>query len=336
LKTGRILGHESTGINQLLPHVNEWAWDIYLQSLSNRWLPTDIPMQDDIKQWKDKSCFSDDERLVIKRCLGFFAGAESLVGNNLLLGIFRHVTDPECRQYIINQTFEESIHNLTIVYICDSLNLNPKEIYEAHLSIPSIQRKDNFLIQITKDSLDIPFYNANIAYDRQRVLRNLITYYIICEGIFFYTGFATLLNFGRQNKLKGIAQQIAYSYRDEFRHLEFGTALINKIIEQDPELWRDRFVEDTISHIRQATEIEVDYARDILPRGILGLNAEMCKDYVEYLANRRLDSLGLKPLFPYRVSPFPWMSEVIELPKVDNFFEKNVIEYRSGIIDDFE
>ena len=110
----------------------------FLKKLANNWMPTEIRYCNDIKQWKNNE-ITEDEKLLVKRCLGFFAGSESLVGNNLLLSAFRYVTDAECRQYILRQAFEESLHNLTIVYICDSLDLDIDEVYAAYENIPSIK-----------------------------------------------------------------------------------------------------------------------------------------------------------------------------------------------------
>ena len=149
-KTGELLSTDIAGVNRILPHKHKYAWDLFLKSCANNWMPTEISMQTDIKQWKHGE-ITDDEKLLVKRCLGFFAGSESLVGNNLLLSAFRFITDAECRQYILRQAFEESLHNLTVVYICDSLDLDIEEVFTAYETIPSIKAKDDFLIEITTD-----------------------------------------------------------------------------------------------------------------------------------------------------------------------------------------
>jgi len=149
-KTGELLTENIAGVNRILPHKHKYAWDLFLKSCANNWMPTEISMQADIKQWKNNE-ITDDEKLLVKRCLGFFAGSESLVGNNLLLSAFKYVTDAECRQYILRQAFEESLHNLTVVYICDSLDLDIEEVFAAYETIPSIKAKDDFLMTITND-----------------------------------------------------------------------------------------------------------------------------------------------------------------------------------------
>ena len=334
MKSDAILSDGLASVNQILPHTNRWAWELFLKGAANNWVPTEVPMAKDIEQWRSRTILSEDERLLVKRCLGFFAGSESLVSNNLLLTIFRYVTDAECRQYILRQTFEESLHNWTVVYICDSLGLDITEVYEAYKTIPSIKAKDDFLMSITTDMNRLGF-DVSTAERRQEVLRSIITYYMVCEGIFFFSGFAMLLSFGRQNKLPGISEQIQYSLRDETLHIEFGTQLIQTIIQQNPDIWTEAFRQETITHIERAIELEVAYVRDVLPRGVLGLNASLFEEYMNYIGNRRLEAIGLPPLRKGARNPFPWLTEVIDLGKQKNFFESRVTDYSVGnLVDD--
>jgi ribonucleoside-diphosphate reductase beta chain len=341
MKDGRIFGGDVAAVNQLLPHRNKWAWDLFLKAQKNNWVPTEVSMAKDVEQWASPTALSGDERFLLRRCLGFFAGSESLVANNLLLGIFRVVSDPECRQYILRQAYEEALHNQTVVYVCDSLGLEVAEVYEAYQGVPSIKAKDDFLMGITSDlSAAEPWGNpadtdasgrAWVQERKRDALRNIIAYYVVCEGIFFYSGFAMLLNFGRQNKLPGLSEQVAYTLRDEVIHIEFGTNLVRAVVEQEgPEVWTDEFRAETVDHIRKAVELEIAYARDVLPRGVLGLSAGMFVEYVQYIANRRAEALSLPPLFPARRNPFPWMTEAIDIPKQKNFFETRVIDYQTG------
>jgi len=324
-----LLNNNIVGINQILPHKNKWAWDLFLKGCANNWMPTEIPMKDDIIQWNSKDFFTEDERLIIKRCLGFFAGAESLVSNNLLLNIFRYVNDGECRQYLFRQMMEESLHNLTVVYCCDSLRLDIKEVYEAYENIPSIKKKDDFLTELTKDSNrnDI---DVNTINGKKQILKNIITYYILCEGLLFYSGFALLLNFKRYDKIPGLAQQIAYTMRDEAIHVEFGTNLINIIVKEDEELWNKEFKQEVRGWVENVVNIEKEFIDNILLNGILGLNKDLMYRYIEFLANLRLDSIGLKKLFKISNHPLPWISEIVELPKNTNFFERKVLEYKGA------
>ena len=332
-KSGDLVSENIAGVNRILPHKHKLAWDLFLKGCANNWMPTEISMQEDIAQWKNGE-ISDDEKLLVKRCLGFFAGSESLVGNNLLLSAFKYITDPECRQYILRQAYEESLHNLTIVYICDSLDLNIDEVFRAYETIPSIKTKDDFLIDITSDLTRNDFSTSTLE-GKKELLKNLFTYYIICEGTFFFSGFAMLLALGRQNKLQGVSDQIKYTLRDESLHIEFGTYLINTLIDQNPKIWTKAIQEEFTEHMKKTVELEVAYAKDVLPTGILGLNADMFVDYMQYIGNRRLGSVGLDYRFPSDHNPFPWLSEVVDTQAMTNFFERRVREYQqSGSLED--
>lgn len=329
----RLLSQNRPLVNQLVPSVNPWATELWKKGCANNWMPTEVPMEKDIAQWKSKDVLTDDERLLVRRCLGFFAGSESLVSSNLTKNVGKYITDPECCQYILRQSFEESLHNNTVVYICDSLNLEIEEVFEAYMSIPSIKAKDDFLMNITKD-IGRKDFDIETNDGKREFLRNMITYYIICEGIMFYSGFVMLLALKRQNKMPGIGEQIEYTLRDESLHIEFGVKAINQIKEEYPQVWTKDFEKETKEHVLRAMELEVEYARDILPNGILGLSADMFIDYTKYIANRRLTAIGIESEFGNVKTPFPWMTDVVDLGKCKNFFESRVTEYQTGTLED--
>ena len=332
-KDGMLFGEEIAGVNQILPHKHKPVWYIFLKSVANNWSPSEIPMSEDIKQWKSDE-ISEDEKLLVKRCLGFFAGSESLVANNLLLSVAKWITDAECRQYILRQAYEESLHNWTVVTCCDSFGLEISEVYEAYINIPSIKAKDEFLMGITND-VNTQDFSTKTVEGKKEFLRNLVTYYIVCEGTFFFSGFAMLLALGRQKKLIGLNDQIRYTMRDESLHIKFGTYLINAIKNQYPNLWTKKFEEETVEHIKKAVDLEIQYAHDVLPRGILGLNAEMFVDYMQYIGNRRLEGIGIDFRFESDQNPFPWLSEVVDTGAMTNFFERKVKDYQnSGVLED--
>jgi len=332
-KTGLILGSNRASVNQILPHVNKWAWDLYKQGKNNNWTPEEVPMTKDIQNWKLDGVLSDDEKLLVKRCLGFFAGSESLVGNNLFT-LYNYITDPECRQYMSRQMYEECLHNDTVVYICDSLDLDINEVYEAYNTIPSIKAKDDFLMEVTSGMQNKDHDSTTIEGQRE-IIKGAFTYWIVCEGTFFFSGFAMLL--AMQDKIPGICEQIQYTLRDESLHIKFGTDLLNKIKEQCPQAWDDSLTEELISVLKHAVDLEISYAEDVLPRGILGLNSEMFVDYMQYIANRRLSALNIEYQFPKDTNPFPWLSESIDLTKQKNFFETKVTDYQNAgaLEDDF-
>lgn len=323
----RLINCTKVDVNQLMPLKYKWAWEHYLNGCANHWMPSEVPMAKDIEMWKSNS-LSEAERLVIMRNLGFFSTAESLVGNNIVLAIFKHVTNPEARQYLLRQGFEEAIHTHTFHYIVESLALDPGEVFNMYNEIPSIAQKDAFEMRLTEEVLKDGF-TTDTFEGAQKFLENLIGYYIIMEGIFFYSDFAMILSLQRQNKMTGIGEQFQYILRDETIHLNFGIDLINGIKEENPELWTPEFQKHVISLIDEAVELEYAYAQDCLPKGILGLTSPMFKDYVGYIADRRLERIGLKARY-HTPNPFPWMSEVIDLNKEKNFFETRVTEYQSA------
>lgn len=327
----QILGKDTAGVNQILPHTNKWAWDLYKLGKNNNWTPEEVPMVKDIQNWKKTDVITDDERLLIKRCLGFFAGSESLVGNNLFT-MFKYVTDPECRQYMSRQMYEECLHNDTIVYICDSLDLDINEVYKAYETVPSIKAKDDYLMKITGDLATNPV-DSQTPEGIREIIKAAFIYWIVCEGTFFFSGFAMLLALAE--KIPGIAEQIQYTLRDESIHIKFGTNLLNKIREQHPDVWDDKLDAELTGYLKSAVELEITYAQDILPTGILGLNADMFVDYMQHIANRRLEGLGMGFRYEKDINPFPWLSEVIDLSKQKNFFETKVTEYQNaGALDD--
>ena len=323
----RLLNCRAVDVNQLMPLKYKWAWEHYLNGCANNWLPSEVPMQRDIELWKSDR-LTDDERLVIMRNLGFFSTAESLVGNNLVLAIFKHITNPEARQYLLRQAFEEAVHTHAFHYIVESLALDQREVFNMYHEVNSIHDKDAFQMRLT-DAILQEGFTTDTPERIQQFLKNLAGFYVIMEGIFFYSGFVMILSFHRQNRLTGIGEQFQYILRDETVHLNFGIDLINTIKAENPGTWTPQFQAELSQLIDQAVELEIAYARDCLPRGILGLNAGLFREYVQHIADRRLERIGLQPKFGSK-NPFPWMSETIDLGKEKNFFETRVTEYQTG------
>ena len=310
-----------------MPLKYTWAWEHYLNGCANNWMPTEVSMQRDIELWKSNR-LNPDERRVIMRNLGFFSTAESLVGNNIVLAIFKHITNPECRQYLMRQAFEEAVHTHTFHYIVESLSLDQREIFNMYHEVNSIHDKDAFEMTLTSDIMD-PNFSTDSVEGVQKFIKNLIGFYVIMEGIFFYSGFVMILSFKRQNQMAGIGEQFEYIMRDESTHLSFGADLINGIKAENPEAWTPELVAEIEAMIEKAVELEIAYAEDCLPKGILGLNANLFREYVQHIADRRLERIGLQPKYGSR-NPFPWMSETIDLGKEKNFFETRVTEYQTG------
>src|SRR5271170_5294333 len=319
----------TTDVNQLVPFKYKWAWEKYLAGCANHWMPQEVNMSRDIALWKDPNGLTEDERRIVKRNLGFFVTADSLAANNIVLGTYRHITAPECRQFLLRQAFEEAIHTHAYQYIVESLGLDESEIFNAYNEIPSIREKDQFLIPFI-DAISDPHFHTGTPETDQTLLKSLIVFACLMEGLFFYVGFTQILALGRQNKMTGAAEQYQYILRDESMHCNFGIDLINQIKLENPHLWTSEFRAEIREIFQQAVELEYRYAEDTMPRGVLGLNASMFKSYLRFICNRRCQQIGLDPLYPNEENPFPWMSEMIDLKKERNFFETRVIEYQTG------
>jgi len=316
-------------LNQLVPFKYDWAWQKYLDGCANHWMPQEVNMNADIALWKNPNGLTPDERLIVKRNLGFFSTADSLVANNLVLAVYRLVTNPECRQYILRQAFEEAIHTHAYQYCIESLSMDEGEIFNMYHEVPSVAKKASWGLKYTRELSD-PKFNTGTKENDQALLKNLIAFYCCLEGIFFYCGFTQILSMGRRNKMTGTSEQFQYILRDESMHLNFGIDMINQIKFENPGLWTDELKQASTQMILEATQLEIEYARDTMPRGVLGMNASMMEEYLQFIANRRLVQIGLPEQFVGAENPFPWMSEIMDLRKEKNFFETRVIEYQTG------
>lgn len=318
-----ILGHEifSDPVNY------RWATEKLDATRANHWLAQVVPMSDDIQQWKT-GALTPDEVHIVKRNLGFFVTADSLAANNIVLGTLRNIANYECRQFLFRQAYEEAIHTEAYVYIVQSLGLDEGEIFNSYHEIPSIREKDEFLLPFIEVLAD-PNYQTGTLEANQKLLKSLFAFAAIMEGLFFYVGFVQILSLGRQNKLPGSSLQYRYILRDESMHCNFGMDLINTIKLQHPELWTDKFKQELEALMSRAIELEYAYAVDTMPRGVLGLNAELFNDYLHFIADRRRMQCGL-PIKGATKNPFPWMAEMLDLRVENAFFERKGVDYQQG------
>lgn len=317
-------------VNQLMPIKYQWAWEKYIAGCKNHWMPDEIAMQRDIAQWRDPAALTADERHMLKRNFGFFSTAESLAANNIVLGTYRLITNPECRQYLMRQAFEEAVHVHAYQYIVESLGLDEGEIFNMYHEVPCVHDKDAFCLEYIETLTDPQFETGTPAADL-KLLKSLIAFAMIMEGLFFYVGFIQVLALGKRNKMPGCVEQVQYILRDETLHLNFGIDVINQIKQENPHLWTAEFQQEIYAMMRTAVELEYRFAEETMPNGILGLNAAAFKQFLRIIADRRLGQIGLAPLYDDGAQdPFPWMSEMIDLKKEKNFFETRVTEYQVG------
>jgi ribonucleoside-diphosphate reductase beta chain len=324
----RIINGADSDVVQLYPMKHIFAWEAYNVGNANHWLPTEISMQQDIEQWKKPGFLTEDERKAFKTVLGFFTTADSIAANNLVLSFYRHITSPECRMFLLRQSYEEAIHTHAYQYMVESLGLDSGEIYNMYREVDSIYNKEEFVLSFN-EGISNPAFKTGTFENDQKFLENVCVFSLILEGIFFYSSFAVVFGFQRQNKMTGSAEQIQYIMRDESTHLNFGIDMINTIKQEQPELWTEDFQEHIRQLVAKAVKLEYTFAAEVFPNGIFGMNAEGFKQYIEHIADRRLGRVGLAPLFG-SINPFPWMSEAIDLSKEKNFFETRVTEYKTG------
>lgn len=324
----RIINGADADVIQLYPMKHTFAWDAYNVGNANHWLPTEINMQKDVEQWRSPIVLTEDERRAFKTVLGFFTTADSIAANNIVLAAYRHVTSPECRMYLLRQAYEEAIHTHAYQYIVETLALDEGEIFNMYREVKSIYDKESFILSFNEGIFNPAFKTGTLEAD-QKFLENMVIFSVIMEGIFFYSSFAVILGFKRQNKMVGSAEEIEYIMRDESQHLNFGIEVINTIKTEQPELWTPEFQAKMINHVKEATRLEYEFATTAFPKGIFGMNAESFKQYIEYIADRRLNRIGLPSQFN-SANPFTWMSETIDLSKEKNFFETRVTEYKTG------
>jgi len=229
----------------------------------------------------------------------------------------------------LRQAFEEALHTHSYQHIIESLGLDEAEVFNMYRELPSVARKASWALPFTQSLSDPNFHTGTPEAD-QRLMRDLIAFYVVFESIFFYVGFTQILAMGRRGKMTGTSEQFQYILRDESMHANFGIDVINQIKIENPHLWTDKFQQEVVDMIKEGVDLEIQYAKDTMPRGILGLNVEMFSDYLHYIANRRFAQLGLPEQYAKVENPFPWMSEMMDLKKEKNFFETRVIEYQTG------
>lgn len=324
----RVINGADADVMQLYPMKHTFAWDAYNTGNANHWLPTEISMQKDIEQWRSQTVLSSDERQAFETVLGFFTTADSIAANNVVLALYKHVTSPEVRMYLLRQGYEEANHTHSYQYIVESLGMDESKIFNMYREIEAIYNKDNLILSLNEGIFDPAFKTGTLLND-QKFLENWCVFALILEGIFFYSAFAVMFGFQRQNKLTGSAEQIQYIMRDESQHLNFGINIINAIKEEQPELWTKEFQQHIIDIVRRAVVLEYTFAKEVFPKGIFGMNAAGFKQYIEHIADRRLERVGLPAQYNVE-NPFPWMSEAIDLSKEKNFFETRVTEYKVG------
>tara|TARA_B100001105_G_C22378936_1_gene438706 strand:+ start:355 stop:1671 length:1317 start_codon:yes stop_codon:yes gene_type:complete len=305
-----------------------WCKDRYMAGCSNHWMPQEVNMDIDVAQWK--AGLPEGQVRLVKRVLGFFSTADSLAANNIVLGTARHFSSKEVRRYLKRQAFDEAIHTHAYQYIIESLGIPEAETFNAYNEIQTIRAKDEFLIPFI-DTLSDPEFKTGTFENDQKFLRSIIMFGAVMEGMFFYGGFANIFALARQNTLPGSSTQIQLIARDEALHSSFGIDAANLIKHENPQLWTEEFKAEIRGLFRKAVELEIDFIREMIPEPMFGISATSQEDYIKFICNRRCNQIGIEVLYPEITKhPLPWLSEMMDLKKEGNFFEKRVTDYSSA------
>jgi ribonucleoside-diphosphate reductase beta chain len=323
----RIINGWETMTFNLLPLKYQWAYDLYKTMKANHWEPEDVQMQRDVEQWRSND-INDVERWIIRMGIGYFSAAEGIVGDNIIHVVRALVTAPELKLVLGRHAHEENIHADSLLYMISSLGINPHECEAMFEQILSIRRKNEFVTGISKAlrrDLDL-----TKTENKQLLAKNIFVFGQCMEGTQFYGLFGMVLSLYRQQKFPGIGQMFRYTLRDESNHIEVFRNLFMDLITENPDVWTQEFQEDLVQTMREAIRLEQDFIRDCLPVNAVGLSVEEFTRYIDYIADRRLEGCGLKPLRPGIQNPFPWLAELMDMRKEQNFFEGRVTEYQKA------
>ncbi len=316
-----ILGKPLNEDMQLRPIKYQWAYDLYNQAVANTWFPHEIALGEDLEDWKK---MTDDERHAVSFLMSFFNPAELIVNRTLALGVYPYLKAPEAHLYLAKQMWEEANHCLAFEYVLETFPLDRKKVFQQHLETPSIKAKEDWITKF--------LVRMNAALDVESVegkkdfVRNLIAYNIVMEGIWFYSGFMVALSFRQRRQLRNFGSLIDWVVRDESLHLKFGINLILTILEENPDIVTPEFSQEIQQIIIDGVNLETAYNKDMFPRGILGVNADYVNQYVQYVADRRLEELGFDPHFKV-TNPAKWMASATDALELVNFFETQNTNY---------
>ena len=317
-----LIGKASPEDVNLHPLRYPWAYDLYNQAVRNTWFPHEIALKEDLEDWEK---MTDDERHAVSFLMAFFNPAELIVNRSIALGIYPYLKSPECHLYLAKQMWEEANHCVAFEYVLQTFPLDREKIFSIHLEVPSMQAKEEYIFRylkrMTEEKLDI-----STVEGKKDFIRNLVATNIVMEGIWFYSGFMVALSFRQRNQLRNFGSLINWVIRDESLHLKFGINLVHNVLEENAELLTEEFANEIRSIIVEGVSLEVEYNKDLFPNGILGLNADYVNQYVQYVADRRLEELGLEKHFNVS-NPAKWMSTATDVLELVNFFEAQNTSY---------
>jgi ribonucleoside-diphosphate reductase beta chain len=328
LAAKRVVGGRETMTFNLLPLRYGWAYELYRTMKANHWEPEDVPMARDVEQWRSTSTLSDIDHWIVRMGIGYFSAAEGIVGDNVIHVVRELVTASELKLVLGRHAHEENIHADSLLYMIASLGIDPHECEAMFDGIPTIVAKNAFVTGVSnalRRDLDMDDLDA-----RRLLARNVFVFGQCMEGTQFYGLFGMILSLYRQGKLPGIGTMFRYTLRDESNHIELFRRLLRELVDESPELWTAAFREELRELMREAVALEQAFIADCLPIEAVGLSREDFCTYIDYIADRRLEGAGLEPLHGGIENPLPWLAELMDVRREQNFFEGRVTEYQKA------
>jgi ribonucleoside-diphosphate reductase beta chain len=306
-------------------------FEMYKNGIKNNWTVEEVDFSSDVSDLRQK--LNGPERFLVQRLVAFFATGDSIVGNNLVLNLYKHVNSPEARLYLSRQLFEEALHVQFYLTLLDTYIADPKEreaAFAAIDNIPSIRRKGEFCFK-WMDSIN-SLESLNTIEDRRKFLLNLICFATCIEGLFFFGAFAYVYYLRSKGLLNGLAAGTNWVFRDESAHINFAYQVIDIAREEEPQLFDARMQDMVKVMIQEAIECEMAFAQDILSQGLAGLSLKDMHTYLKFIGDQRLERLGIAPQFNVK-NPFSFM-ELQDTQELTNFFERRVSAYQVGVSGD--
>ena len=303
-------------------------YDMYRDGIKNTWTVDEIDFQTDLVDLRQK--FTPAETHVIQRLVAFFATGDSIVSNNLVLNLYRHINSPEARLYLSRQLFEEAVHVQFYLTLLDNYIPDPDEraaAFAAVEKIPSIARKAEFCMKWI-DSIQ-KLERIETREQRRQFLLNLICFASCIEGLFFFGAFAYVYFFRSKGLLHGLAAGTNWVFRDESCHIDFAFEVVRIVRSQEPDLWDEDLEKQIVKMLSEAIDAEAQFSEDLLSGGVAGLSVREMRQYLGFVADSRLQRLGIAPAF-HCSNPFPFM-ELQDVQELTNFFERRVSAYQVSV-----
>ncbi|HKD07900.1 MAG TPA: ribonucleotide-diphosphate reductase subunit beta [Bryobacteraceae bacterium] len=306
-------------------------FEMFKTAIKNTWTVEEVDFSTDVTDLRSR--MRPSEQHLIKRLVAFFATGDSIVGNNLVLNLYKHVNSPEARMYLSRQLYEEALHVQFYLTLLDTYVTDPLERAEAFAAvenIPSIQKKAQFCFKWIDSIQSL----TELRTDEQMraFLLNLVCFAACIEGLFFFAAFAYVYYLRSRGLLQGLATGTSWVFRDESAHIDFALEVIATARRERPDLFDESFAQRVAEMIREAVDCELTFAEDTLSMGVTGLSIQSMREYLEYVADRRLAALQLPPLYGSR-NPFAFM-ELQDVQELTNFFERRVSAYQVGVTGD--